>query len=284
MKKLLTLIILLVLMVNYSPAQLKVTFQIAPYRVISGGIVSYMVQAVVPAGQVWKVGNFNLKISYSSNPASNLTVHPDATVDSALSGLTSGIYMQYNTNSNTTTPPTISMNLLTLQTAGFLNLGPGTYNLGHIRFNITTPFYSDTLKFRNPPLAVPVTVVYDSTKKCAYGGSASDSSRYTTPSTPVITGVSGNTAELPKEFQLYQNFPNPFNPVTNIRFDIPKASFVKVKVYDLLGKEIANLINTEMEPGRYDVNWDGTNFASGIYFYRIEAKDFTKVMKMILIK
>jgi hypothetical protein len=101
---------------------------------------------------------------------------------------------------------------------------------------------------------------------------------------PVVTGVEGYTTELPREFQLFQNYPNPFNPVTSIKFDIPKSTFVKMKVYDILGKEVAELVNTDMEAGRYEVNWDGTNLASGIYFYRIETKDFTRVMKMVLLK
>ncbi|MCX6165094.1 MAG: T9SS type A sorting domain-containing protein [Ignavibacteriae bacterium] len=272
MKKLLTLIILLVLMVNYSPAQQKVTFTIAPYRVISAGIVSYMVTETVPAGQVWKVGNFNLRLSYNTNPSGCLTVHADSPVDSALTGLIGGIYTSYTTTAFAS-PPGISLNLLTLNTSGFLNLPAGTYKLGHLRFNTTAPFLSDTLRFRNPPLS-PTTVVYDSTRKCAFGGSATDSSRYTTTN-PIITGVEGNISTIPAEFQLYQNYP---------KYDVPKSSFIKIRIYDVTGKEVANLVNTEMQPGAYEVNWDGTGYASGIYFYKFESKDYTKVLKMVLLK
>jgi len=284
MKKILTLIILLVFMVNYSPAQQKVTFAVSPYRVISGSIVSYMVTATVPAGQVWKVGNFNLRIAYSTNPAGCLTVHPDNPIDSGLAGLIGGIYTQFNTiGITTTTPPHIVFQILTLATSGFLNLGPGTYKLGHIRFNLTTPFLADTLKFRNPPLN-PTTVIYDSTRKCAFGGTTSDSSRYNTTLTPIITGVEGSIATIPTEYQLYQNYPNPFNPVTIIKYDIPKTSVVKIKIYDLTGKEIATLVNQEKEAGSYEMEWNGTGFASGVYFYKFESKDFSKVMRMVLIK
>jgi hypothetical protein len=284
MKKILTLIILLVFMVNYSPAQQKVTFAISPYRVISGGIVSYMVSATVPAGQVWKVGNFNLRIAFSTNPAGCLTVHPDNPIDSGLTGLIGGIYTQFNTIAvSTTTPPHIVFQILTLSTSGFLNLGPGTYKLGHIRFNITTPFLVDTLSFRNPPLS-PTTVVYDSTRKCAFGGSASDSSRYSTSLTPIITGVEGSISTIPTEYQLYQNYPNPFNPITSIKYDVPKTSLVKIRVYDITGKMISELVNQQREAGSYDINWDGTGYASGIYFYKFESKDYTKVLKMVLIK
>jgi thiol-disulfide isomerase/thioredoxin len=282
MKKILTLIILLVFMVNYSPAQQKVTFAVSPYKVVSGTIVSYMVTATVPAGQVWKVGNFNLRISYSTNPASCLTVHNDSPVDSGLAGLIGGIYTSFTTTSFAS-PPGISMNLLTLNTSGFLNLPAGTYKLGHLRFNITTPFLVDTLKFRNPP-STPTTVIYDSTRKCAFGGSASDSSRYNTTLTPIITGVEGNITTIPTEYQLYQNYPNPFNPVTIIKYDVPKTAVVKIRIYDLTGKEIATLVNQEKEAGSYEMEWNGTGFASGVYFYKFESKDFSKVMRMVLIK
>lgn len=280
MKKLLTFIILLVFLVNFSPAQQKVNFTIGNYKVLSGGIVSYMVKATVPAGQVWKVGNFNLRITYNTNPTGCLSVHTDAVVDSALTGLIGGIYNSFTTT-NIVSPPAISMNLLTLQTSGFLNLGPGTYNLGHVRFNFTVPFLADTIKFRNPPMS-PTSVVYDSTKKCAYGGSASDSSRYSTAD--MLVSVEGNVSTIPIEYQIYQNYPNPFNPTTTIKYDIPKNTFVKIKVYDITGKLISDLVNSKMEPGSYEVNWNASDYASGVYFYRIETKDFTKVMKMVLIK
>ena len=281
MKKVLTLIILFVLMVNFSPAQQKVSFTIAPYRVISGGIVSYMIKATVPAGQVWKVGNFNLRITYASNPSGALTVHPDSPVDSGLAGLIGGIYTSFTTTA-IASPQAISFNLLTLNSSGFLNLGPGTYNLGHIRFNITTPFLADTLKFRNPPLS-PTTVVYDSTKKCAYNGVASDSSRYTTVD-PIITVVEGNITTIPTEYQLYQNYPNPFNPTSTIKYDIPEKSAVKITVYDVVGKSVTVLLNEEMAAGRYEAQFDGTNLASGIYFCKIEAGKFNKIIKMLMIK
>ena len=166
-------------------------------------------------------------------------------------------------------------------TQGFLNLPAGTYNLGHIRFNITPPLNYDTLIFRNPPL-FPTTVVYDSTKKCAYGGFASDSSRYTTNN--YTEEVEGNITTSPSEYQLFQNYPNPFNPVTTIKFDVPKTSLLKIKVYDVTGKLISELVNKQMEAGSYGVNWNGSEYASGVYFYRIETKDFTKVMRMVLIK
>ncbi|MEO8446577.1 MAG: T9SS type A sorting domain-containing protein [bacterium] len=94
--------------------------------------------------------------------------------------------------------------------------------------------------------------------------------------------VFGN--EIPIAYNLYQSYPNPFNPETNIKFDLPEDNFVTIKVYDILGKEIFTLLNDFRNAGRYSINFNGSNFASGIYYYKIKAGSFTQVRKMILIK
>lgn len=95
--------------------------------------------------------------------------------------------------------------------------------------------------------------------------------------------IKGNT--LPTEFALYQNFPNPFNPATVITYDLPKDVKVTVKIYDLLGREVVALVNNEFKnAGRYELNWNAGKYASGVYIYRIEAGNYIKTRKMILIK
>jgi hypothetical protein len=89
---------------------------------------------------------------------------------------------------------------------------------------------------------------------------------------------------IPQIFSLSQNYPNPFNPSTSIKYDIPKHSGVKLVVFDLLGREVATLVNEMKKPGSYEVTFDGTNLSSGVYFYKIEAGDFVNVKKMVLIK
>jgi hypothetical protein len=89
---------------------------------------------------------------------------------------------------------------------------------------------------------------------------------------------------LPKIFKLHINYPNPFNPVTNIKYDLPKDVFVSVKIYDLLGREIKTLVNEYKQAGYHKVEFDGSSFASGVYFYRIQAGNFVSVKKMVLIK
>ena len=112
---------------------------------------------------------------------------------------------------------------------------------------------------------------------------------------PVVVRVTDNTVgietlgQLPTEFDIAQNYPNPFNPTTTIAYQLPKASNVKLVVYNVLGQQVRTLVNNRLEPGRYKSVWDGRNDAgarvgSGIYIYRFEAADFHKVQKMILLK
>ncbi len=89
---------------------------------------------------------------------------------------------------------------------------------------------------------------------------------------------------IPVEFSLSQNYPNPFNPTTTIKFGIPKEVKVTLKVYDILGKEVATIVDRKMEPGYYKYEWNGVQFASGVYFYRLDAGSFVKIKKMVLIK
>lgn len=93
-----------------------------------------------------------------------------------------------------------------------------------------------------------------------------------------------NNSNIPKVFSLHQNYPNPFNPITKIKYDIPKNVNVSIKLYDILGREVKLLINEFKTAGYYEVDFDGTNYASGVYFYRIEAGSFVKCNKMVLVK
>jgi len=96
--------------------------------------------------------------------------------------------------------------------------------------------------------------------------------------------ISENPGNLPNDFVLYQNYPNPFNPTTTISFSIPSQSFVSLKVYDVLGNEVATLVNEEKPAGQYEVEFNSSHLASGVYFYRIQAGTFSQVKKMILSK
>ncbi|MBI2418367.1 MAG: T9SS type A sorting domain-containing protein [Ignavibacteriales bacterium] len=89
---------------------------------------------------------------------------------------------------------------------------------------------------------------------------------------------------LPVKFDVAQNFPNPFNPSTTIKFSVPKAANVKISVYNSMGELVSELVNASFEAGSYSVKWDAARSASGLYFYRMEAGDFISVNKMLLLK
>ncbi len=90
--------------------------------------------------------------------------------------------------------------------------------------------------------------------------------------------------DLPTEFKLYNNYPNPFNPSTTIRFSIPEESFVTLKVFNSLGEEITTLINENIIAGNYEVEFDAADLPSGIYFFRLQAGSFVETKKMVLMK
>jgi carboxypeptidase T len=98
------------------------------------------------------------------------------------------------------------------------------------------------------------------------------------------SGIRNLNNDIPKTFALEQNYPNPFNPSTHIKFQLPRAEFVTITIFDMLGKKVETLVSERKNAGYYDVSFDGTSLASGMYFYKIEAGNFTDTKKMILIK
>ncbi len=107
-----------------------------------------------------------------------------------------------------------------------------------------------------------------------------------------LVGIHPISEQLPEHFALYQNFPNPFNPTTKIKFDVPanltlsgaKGLIVKLTIFDLLGRELATLINEPLNPGTYEAEWDASNYPSGVYYYRLTASSFSESRTMILLK
>jgi PKD repeat protein len=101
-------------------------------------------------------------------------------------------------------------------------------------------------------------------------------------------GVKQTGSEIPASFKLYQNYPNPFNPSTTIRYDIPPRKEVRgmilLKIYNIVGKEAATLVNENFSPGSYEINWNASDYPSGVYFYKLVAGDYNETKKMLLIK
>jgi len=144
----------------------------------------------------------------------------------------------------------------------------------------------------------------------AVGQVIADALHYSSDHLPILAlfrfestiGITPVSNEIPHEYKLYQNYPNPFNPVTTIQFSIPilrivdaaggqlvphsmrEGVFISIKVYDIIGREVSELIDEQLTPGEYEVNFDAGNLPGGVYFYRLTAGDFIDSKKMILVK
>ncbi|MGD0338316.1 MAG: T9SS type A sorting domain-containing protein [Bacteroidota bacterium] len=97
-------------------------------------------------------------------------------------------------------------------------------------------------------------------------------------------GEMASKEEVPNEFALFENYPNPFNPTTSIGYQIPQEGFVMIKIYDVLGREVASLINEYQKPGKYNVEFNAANLSSGFYIYQLKVNDFISTKKMLLLK
>ena len=100
----------------------------------------------------------------------------------------------------------------------------------------------------------------------------------------IISNISGLQNNISSDYLLYQNFPNPFNPNTTIRYDVKTKGDVEMKIFDLLGREVVTLVNENQTPGTYEVVFDASSLPSGVYFYKLQAGDFIETRKMVVLK
>lgn len=169
-------------------------------------------------------------------------------------------------------------NLSFSELSPFINITDSLYNL-HLKTNVPTYCESGAR-----PISTPFSITDD------YDGNVRNTTRPDIGAnegnfTPIISSINDGEVEIPVDFSLYQNFPNPFNPATIIKYDIPSPSHVKLHVFDLMGRMTAELINGEIQAGKYQVEWNAAHLSSGIYFYSLYVDGvslYTK--KMILIK
>lgn len=160
------------------------------------------------------------------------------------------------------------------------NIGPLTFSAQSSNSSVVTavvPTNSTTLTL------TPVTTGDAFVTVKAADAANNDFFAYTFPVNVGLVGVDGEEI-IPTEFSLSQNFPNPFNPTTNIKFGLPKESNVVLRIYNILGEEVATLVNKVMPAGFHTVNFDASRLTSGLYIYRIEAENFVQVKKMMLMK
>ena len=133
----------------------------------------------------------------------------------------------------------------------------------------------------------PIQILPGAYNDTTFGGGAGDA--FILKFSPSPVGIKNISTEIPAKYSLYQNYPNPFNPTTNIRFEIPRTSLVKLTVYDILGREVATLVNDKLGAGSYEVVWpaptgDASCIPSGVYFYKLTTNNFVDVKKMVLLK
>ena len=285
MKKIILSLFIMFLVTAAASSQVKVRFFVANPTITGGNVWSIQLRATVPTGQTWRVGSCNIRVNWttSTNPA-GVTILPDATVLEA----NSNIHNNANYGTMTTTSilggATISLNIVRNPSSPCFTFGPGTYTLGRLRFNRldSTACIRPVLRTTGSGPAV----VYDSLTQLTYA--AGWDTLVNSPAGCIrldyLTGIEEENNNLPTVYKLYNNYPNPFNPATTIKYDVPNNAFVKLTVYDILGKQVAQLVNKEMVAGRYEATWDASNYASGTYIYKFESGEFTDVKKMILIK
>jgi predicted GH43/DUF377 family glycosyl hydrolase len=181
---------------------------------------------------------------------------------------------------------------LTIGNWGYIPLNPliidSLFNFNS-NFTILNPLSPSTSI--QPFEDIKIQILFKSTQAGSYEDTLYISSNDTSQSIKkiVLKGQSsitdaGEISGTPLKFKLSQNYPNPFNPSTKINFAIPQTSFVNLTVYNVLGEEVATLVNETKAPGNYEVNFNAVNLTSGIYFYKLQTGSFNETKKMILIK
>jgi hypothetical protein len=136
-----------------------------------------------------------------------------------------------------------------------------------------TPLWPGYLTASSSPVWSPIQNNYSGYKCCAIRTEGM-----------IFVGINNNSKTIPDKFSLSQNYPNPFNPVTKIEYQVSKSTDVHINVYDMLGREVAALVNEFKQAGVYNIDFNASNLASGVYFYKMTAGDFTAEKKMSLVK
>ncbi|MBI4536093.1 MAG: choice-of-anchor B family protein [Ignavibacteriae bacterium] len=228
----------------------------------------------VPTSQarVRVVDKLNGAVLDSSNGFFNITVPAISVVPASLDfgNVNTGSTKKDTLRIHNTGTASLTVSSITIDSAGF--------SVSRTSLNIAAGS-SDT-----------ITVAFSPTQVRSYLATMTLSSDApTTPTTVALSGAgqppsSVGENELPTDFALRQNYPNPFNPSTVISFDIPATVLVSLRVYNLIGQQVAELVNGTREPGRYRISFETTNLASGVYFYRLHAGSFTDTKRMMLVR
>lgn len=184
------------------------------------------------------------------------------------------LYYRTSTNGGTTWSATTALNYNAVSADTFFFPIPGNPT------GTTVQYY-----FAAQDIALPNPLV----STLPAGGSGINPPGTTAPATRFqyyvgVVGIQPLSNQIPASFTLYNNYPNPFNPNTKIKFDIAAKTDAKLKVYDITGREVAVLVNEQLNPGTYEINFNAASYASGVYFYKLETAQFTEIRKMVLVK
>jgi hypothetical protein len=276
MKKIIITIMAIFLVASVSVGQVKVNFNLQQARLDNGNLL-VDVYATVPMSQTWNPGPTCLRFTYyTSNPANAMTLTPENPIANANTNLSGNLNYGVMTSTSILTDLGASVNVLLLHQRTPYTLNTGNHWLGTLKFAVTDSSACFRMTFlegsaifdNNTPLTYPTSWTFTNIDTCLILPSA----------------IAKLETEIPVSYSLSQNYPNPFNPVTMIKFALPKASFVKLKVYDILGREVANLVNDFKSAGTYIVDFDASALSSGVYFYRLETEKYTDVKKMVVLK
>ena len=164
------------------------------------------------------------------------------------------------------------------------SMGPTGHTFAVEYFNFLTNLFGEMVGSPETPIGTTLLGVKQSLPARTYRIVALLADPALVLRSSAVTGIVEDSPTIPSEARLYQNYPNPFNPSTTIRFSLLRSGDVSLKVFNVLGEEVAVVLSGHQEVGTHTVRWDGAGYPSGLYFYRLRVGDFVETKKLVLIK
>ena len=248
------------------------------FQVITDSATVNTTQYQIPAGKLQSGNTYFWRVN-ASNSAGTSTWSSIWNFTTSISPPVTPVLISPPNGSQVTTTPLLDWNDVVLATSYRLQVS----QVSNFMTTVIDEVSLTTSQYQVPSGVLSANVQYFWRARARNAGGWSPWASAWNFTTSLI-GVNPISGEIPTSFNLYQNYPNPFNPLTNIRFDIPKSSFVKIILYDVLGNVITTIVNEKLSAGSYEVNWDASDYPSGVYIYKLHTSDFVDVKKMVLIK
>lgn len=273
MKKIIFFTLIFSMIASVVPSQVKVNFSLTNGR-MDQGYFAYDVIATVPAGQQWSVGPTNIRIYFNTDPPRALSVKADNPAVNVNTNLSGNSNYENMTTTSIMADTTNSLNIFLKKGASGYSLTPGTNTLGSVRWNVLVEGACINT------MTLAISAIFDNLNPLTY---LTQWTKTDTGCVPI--GINLHFIQkVPVKYQLYQNYPNPFNPSTKIKFDIIKTTNAKIVIYDMLGRVVETLVNSQLRPGTYEATWNASGYSSGIYFFRLITDEYSATNKMVLMK